>query len=116
MTSEPLRFPTPANDVPDPPDHLSAESSAWWRETLAVYVLQDHHIRLLQAACEAWDRTAHARRTIKREGAYFKDRFGQPKAHPALAEERASRNEFRLLVREIGLDSTPTDSRPPRMY
>lgn len=116
MNAEALKFPVPSADVPDPPDHLSSESSEWWTEILRVYVLQDHHLRLLQAACEAWDRAQQHRRTLKREGAYFTDRFGQPKAHPALAEERAARNEFRLLTRELGLDGAPTDSRPPRLY
>lgn len=116
MSGEPLPFPGPGPEMPDPPGHLSEESKEWWRKVLESYVLQDHHLRLLQAACESWDRAQHARRTIKREGSYFTDRFGQPKAHPALVEERAARNEVRLFIRELGLDSLPDDSRPPRMY
>lgn len=115
MSAEALRFPAPP-DVPDPPGHLSPESKQWWRRLQDTYVFQDHHLRLLQAACEAWDRAQMARETIEREGPYFQDRFGQPKAHPALSEERQSRNEFRLLTRELGLDGAPSDSRPPRLY
>jgi phage terminase small subunit len=66
-------------------------------------------------AGEAFDRATEARETIEAEGTYFKDRFGCPKAHPAVAVERDARVLFARLVRELDLDGdVAPDPRPPR--
>ena len=100
----------PDKTTPAPPSHLSSGSSEWWSEVCGTYSLEPHHLRLLQLAAEAWDRGEQARRAIKREGAFYTDRFGAPKAHPGLDQERKARNDFRLLLRELGLDDAPDPS------
>ena len=78
------------------------------------YALEDHHVRLLIGCCEAWDRAETARRAVKREGMFFADRFGTPKLHPGVDAERKSRDQFRLLLRELGLDvAPPNEARAP---
>ena len=77
-----------------------------------TFVLEDHHYRLLLGACEGWDRAEQARREVKRQGMFFSDRFGAPKVHPGVDVERKSRDQFRLLLRELGLDvEAPNESR-----
>ena len=39
-----------------PPGHLSRSAKTVWREVLGSYDLEVGHLRLLQAALEAWDR------------------------------------------------------------
>lgn len=79
------------------------------------YELESHHLLLLQAACEAWDRMQQARVAIKRDGAYLPDRYGVRKPHPAIGVERDSRVAFARLVRELDLDGEPApDPRVPR--
>jgi P27 family predicted phage terminase small subunit len=68
------------------------------------FVLEAHHLRLLQAACEAWDLTQRARETLAREGATFRDKHGQPRAHPGAAIARDNRVLFARLLKELGLD------------
>lgn len=88
----------------------------WWRSVAKDWSLDPHHLKLLTLACEAWDRAAQARDVLAKEGAFFKDRFGSPKAHPATIVERDSRLAFCRLLREIGLEGAgPADSRPPRI-
>ena len=94
---------------PKPPKHLSADTKAWWTEVADAFVIEDHHYRLLLGCCEAWDRAETARRTVKREGMFYRDRFDAPKAHPAIDVERKSRDQFRLLLRELGLDVAPAE-------
>ena len=97
-----------------PPKHLRSETRAWWREVVASYVLDSHHVKLLQACAEAWDRAEQARKVIDRKGLIYTDRFGQPKAHPAVDIERRSLAEFRLHLRELGLDvAPPSEARAP---
>lgn len=99
------------------PQNLSKESRKFWKEILKIYELQPHHEKNLEAACRCWDRVLEARLRVETEGAYFKDRFGQVKAHPALEIEAKNKNLFMRLIRELGLDlQSPEDSRPPRQY
>ena len=47
--------------LPPPPKHLSAAAKTWWRELVGTYELEGHHLKVLRAACEAWDRLNEAR-------------------------------------------------------
>ena len=96
-----------------PPAHLRKATAIWWNAVVSEYDLESHHLRLLQKACESFDRSEQAREAIAKHGLTFDDRFGAPHARPECAIERDSRLAFARLVREIGLDvSPPSDSRP----
>ncbi|MDP8958285.1 MAG: hypothetical protein M3N51_03585, partial [Actinomycetota bacterium] len=71
-----------------PPGHLSESSKRFWRATVRQYELERHHLHLLAGALEAWDRAQEARKLLDEEGIVVQDRFGQPKAHPAVRIER----------------------------
>jgi phage terminase small subunit len=53
-------------DLPSPPAHLSPSARQWWQSTVERFVLEEHHLRLLQLACEAWDRSQAARAQLCR--------------------------------------------------
>ena len=100
--------------TPDPPAHLRPETADWWRSVLADYQLEDHHVRLLHLACEAWDRCQQAREEIDRDGLTIATGDGGLKAHPCVAVERDARLAFARLVRELDLDAgAPSESRRP---
>jgi len=99
-----------------PPRHLSDESRAWFAAVTKEFDLESHHIKLLQSACESWDRMTQARDLLKVEGITFIDRHGHIRPHPAVNIERDSRALFARLVRELGLDVVePDEVRPPRI-
>lgn len=91
------------------PSHLEAATAAWWRHVAGRFELEQHHERLLTAACEAWDQAQAARVELVSAGMFYEDRFGQPRAHPAVAVERDARIAFARLVRELDLDSDRAD-------
>ena len=92
-------------NLPQPPDHLSGEAKEWWSDVLRDYSLEPHHLRLLQSACEAWDRMQQARQALADHGGLtFTDERGTIRAHPAEAMERNARIAFARLVRELDLD------------
>ncbi|MDA9406512.1 MULTISPECIES: P27 family phage terminase small subunit [unclassified Bradyrhizobium] len=101
--------------TPKPPRHLRQTTAKWFRSVLADFDLDEHHVRLLTLACEAWDRGVQAREIIEADGLTFIDRFGT-KPRPEVAIERDSRIGFARLVRELGLDgaSAPEAPRMPR--
>ena len=93
-----------ANRTTKAPAHLRNETQTWFSLVVDGYELEPHHIRLLVLASESWDRALEARETLEAEGSYFTDRFGCPKAHPAVQVERDSRTAFARLLRELDLD------------
>jgi P27 family predicted phage terminase small subunit len=81
---------------------------------VADWQLEDHHMRLLTSACEAWDRCAEARELIARDGLVTTTARGGVRAHPAVAIERDARLAFARLLRELDLDvSPPAETRRP---
>jgi P27 family predicted phage terminase small subunit len=101
-----------------PPGHLSDDTKSWWRSAVKNYALEEHHLRLLQAACESWDRLQQAREAINKDGITFRDDRGNLRAHPAVAIEKDARIGFARLVRELDLDCEPPASgrsRPPAL-
>jgi phage terminase small subunit len=100
-----------------PPRHLRPATRKWFATVCRIFELEDHHLRLLQHAGEAWDRAEQARQALAEHGLIFLDRFDCPHARPEVAIERDSRIAFARLVRELDLDvAAPTpDSRGPAL-
>lgn len=98
------------------PPHLSESTRIWWRSVVKSYELEPHHLRLLQAACEAWDRMQEARELLARDGLVIGGRESGMRPHPAAAIERDSRTAFSRTLREMDLDiEAPSNARtgPP---
>ena len=111
MTSDvvPIRK---AADFPPAPKGLSAAMRTWWAETVRTYELESHHLRLLQRAAESWDLAEAALKVIRKQGASYNDRFGQPRERPEATTWRASVTLFKSLLRELQLDAGAPE--PPR--
>ena len=52
---------------PDPPQHLSEATKAWWRIVIQDFDLSPHQILLLRMSCEAWDRSKATRQLVVSE-------------------------------------------------
>ncbi|MCP1844409.1 phage terminase small subunit [Bradyrhizobium sp. USDA 4538] len=82
------------------------------------YQLDPHHLRLLQAACEAWDRAEEAQRLLSSDGLVISGREGGMRPHPAVAIRRDAEISFARLLRELDLDTEPPSalrSAPPSL-
>ena len=100
---------------PRPPAHLRAATRRWFTSVLDTYVLEPHHVRLLQLAGEAWDRGQEAREQLHRDGLTTTTADGGLKPHPAVNIERDAAVRFARLLRELALDDEPEpDPRLPR--
>ena len=104
--------------VPGAPRHLATrQARRLWRSTVEGFTLEPHHLALLEEACVCVDRLVAARREIDARGLIVDDRYGAPKANPAVAIERDARIALARLLRELQLgDDADLDSsiRPPR--
>jgi len=103
--------PVPA-ELPPPPEHLSEAMKRWWQQVMTDYALDEHHLRLLEAGCDAWDRMVQARDTLRAEGLTVPTRDGGSRRHPCADIERDSRLAFARLLRELDLDAEPPPERP----
>ena len=86
------------------PSHLLKATREWWASVLEKWELEQHHVRILTLAAEAWDRSTKCRRIIARQGLIVNDRYGQPRLHPAADEERRGKSLFSSLVKQLKLD------------
>src|SRR5215467_15925290 len=106
-------------DLPRPPARLSLSAAQSWGTVVERYELQEHHLRILQLALEAWDRAQAAREQLDRDSLTVPGREGGIKAHPCIAVERDGRLAVARLIRELDLDVGPPVSErvaPPALY
>jgi P27 family predicted phage terminase small subunit len=96
------------------PSHLGRGGRRLWRAIVRAYELEPHHLAILRAAAEAQDRMDAARAEIERDGLTIAGRYG-PRAHPAVAIERDSRQALYRGLRELGLD-LGAETRPPSAF
>ena len=108
---------TKSKQAPAAPRHLSTTTRKWWRSVVGRWELEDHHVRLLTLAAEAWDRGEQARELVARDGLTTPTRDGGAKLHPAVRVETDCRLAFARLLRELDLDLDPPAEtrRPPAL-
>jgi P27 family predicted phage terminase small subunit len=96
----------PAFDPPPAPapEHLSPAMRDWWRDITTTFVLESHHLKVLQVCAEAWDRLQQARQVLAEEGLTIETGTGSRKQHPAVAIERDARAQFLVALRQLDLD------------
>ncbi len=95
---------------PRAPGHLSTPARRLFTEVNTAFVLEPHDLAILTKSLEAHDRAAEARRIIDKEGLVIQSRFGEAKAHPAVAIERDSRAAFLAGFRQLHLDYEPVSN------
>jgi phage terminase small subunit len=111
-----MKLERPKTPQAKPPGHLLPATRQWWASVVEDFEMEPHHIKLLTACCECWDRAIQAREAVASEGMFFTDRHGARKPHPGLIVERDNRTLFARLLRELALDVEPPDAaRPPRI-
>ena|SRR3990172_9175932 len=101
--------------LPAPPKHLSAAAKRLWRSLTTEFVIADAAgLAILVSGLEAYDRAADARLLLDRDGAFFMDRYKQPRAHPLAAVERDSRAAWMSALKQLNLDCLPARPGPGR--
>src|SRR5688572_18783442 len=85
---------------------------AWWLHVHTHWRLEAHHSRLLEMACDAWDRACEARDILLRDGIVIGGREGGSRPHPCIAIERDSRIAFSRIVAQLALDGEPGEIDP----
>lgn len=101
------------------PKHLTTRSKRIYRSVVDDYDLagEPHAREVLRLALEALDAADTARKIVEAEGMVYLNRFGEPRAHPAVAIERDGRLAVARLFRELSLDAGEYvgESRVPRV-
>ena len=98
---------TKLSKLPEPPVHLSDDSSVFWYQVVETFDLEPHQLNLLRLACEALDSAEEARQIIAESGATYFDRWDCPRPRPEVAIQRESRHAFGRLMKQLNLDCPP---------
>ena len=92
-------------EKPKPPNHLRDPGRAYWQAVTGEFALEDHHLAILQTACEALDRAAEAREVIEKVGVLIVPKGGgMARANPATRIEKDSMLLFLRAQAALGLD------------
>ena len=95
------------------PAHLRKDTQKWMDGILKGFYLESHHESILQLAAESWDCIQQCKEEIKKDGLIYKNKFDEPRAHPAVKILDNNNIIFSRLIRELCLDiADPEESRP----
>lgn len=87
------------------PKHLKKAAKQMFEAIQSEYGISDGPgLALLLSACEARQRADEAAALLRRDGLVTRDRFDQPKAHPAAAIERDARAAMVAALRALKLE------------
>ena len=98
---------------------ISTEARRLKKKIVEEYDIDDAAgLRILETACEAFDRMRQAQKVIQADGMTVKDRWNQIKAHPLCSVERDARAQFLAALKALNLDVEPVKGigRPPGRY
>lgn len=100
------------------PKDLQKSGRKFFKFVTKTWQLEAHHVQQVIQAAQCLDRIDEAREVIEREGAFFTDRWSQPKPHPGHALEQSNKALFDKLLKSLGLDVEEPRAlgRPPRGF
>ncbi len=102
-STEKTRGKPAAEPAAQPPVVLAGRAAALWDEVRAGWALPPPAEELLRCACEALTRADEAAAIVTREGAVFRDRWGQVRPHPAALLERDHRGQAARHLQALGI-------------
>ena len=91
----------------------------WWTETVTTNRLVSNELRVLQVACESWDRKEQARKAILEHGLSYEDAKGLIRQRPEVLIEANASASFVRCLDKLKLSEPVVDERsqiwPPRL-
>jgi hypothetical protein len=90
---------------------LSAEMKPPWTDTVAENCFEAHELRILQVACESWDRKEQAGKSILEHGLSYEDAKGMIRQRPEVMVEANARAAFVRCLDKLKLSEPDEDDR-----
>jgi len=113
-----LTMPRPRSDRAVPPSDLSADAAQRWSALVEEFGVRDAAgLETLHVGLRSFDVSQTLAAVLERDGPIFLDRFGQPRAHPALPALRDARALYLHAIRWMNFDAVPVHPRtgqPPK--
>jgi hypothetical protein len=104
-TVTPSASPSPAPSTTSVPDiELTGKALELFEKVSSRWTLDAVASQLLRLACESIERANSCAEITRAEGLTIRDRWGQPKSHPAALLERDHRNSAANTLQKLGLN------------
>ena len=94
----------PDTEIPAPPTDLGPRCAQLWREIVTEFEPSPPERAVLAEALTSLQRADDAAAQVRDEGLTVLDRYGVPKAHPAIDIEARHRGLFLRLIRSMDMD------------
>lgn len=95
---------------PAPPKGTGPAGRKLWTGVLKDWTLDPHELTLLRECVRTVDALDVLHKRVAKDGEIILDRFGEPKAHPALVEARQLKIAYARLLAALRLpDGAPGD-------
>jgi len=99
------------------PAFLKGRGRKFYEDVLSEFIIETFHDReRLAAAAGELDIQDEAQKAIDTHGFYVVNRYGRLIENPGIKTLRDSRTLFVRILRELQLDVSAEESRPPSLY
>lgn len=105
------------NEVKAPKELRTPAGRNFWKKVLKEYELTEtHDLERLSMAAKCLDDISEAEERVRKDGMFVKNRYGSTIEHPGMKTIKDCRLLFVKIIRELALDISAPESRPPRKY
>ena len=99
------------------PKGLKAAGKKFWKKVLSEYPFDEtHDFERLSMAAKCLDDVSEVEAIVEEAGRFTTNRYGGIIEHPGVKSIRDFRMLFIKIIRELNLDISGSESRPPRSY
>lgn len=103
--------------IPRAPKGLDDIGKKFWKQVLSEYEFEEtHDFERLAMAAKCLDDVSEVEEIVKTAGRFTENRYGGVVEHPGVKTIRDTRMLFIKIIRELNLDISGPESRPPRKY
>jgi len=96
---------TKARTNPRAPQGLTPAARALWQQLQREYQIRDSAgLCVLEQAARSYERAEEARKQLAKSGSVVRDRWNQPRTHPAAAVERDARAALLGALKQLQIE------------
>jgi hypothetical protein len=90
--------------------NLSESTQKWVQKVMKLYDFDTGELEILRKAAELRDMADNAKLQIETDGAFYSNRFGEPRQHPGLRVYQQSVDLMARLLKQLKINSEDVEN------